>query len=590
MTNGCPPDALLPQLLQYRAATTPARRAYVFLGERGDEEAVLTDGELHRRALATAAELAVRCAPGDRALLLFPPGLDFIVAFFACLYAGVVAVPVNPPRHGRLGTSTHGIAADCQPAAVLSPWSMFDEVKAVLPRAGASGAGYWVPVGPAGDRAPGLTGTPAGVPVFRPVPPAPDSIAFLQYTSGSTAHPKGVMVSHGNLLANERMIARAFGHDQDSTVVGWAPVFHDQGLIGNVLQPLYTGATCVLMSPMTFARWPLRWLAAVSRYRAHTSGGPNFAYDACVARAARGPVPADLDLSRWRVAFNGAEPVRPDTLRRFAETFAPYGFRAEALYPCYGLAEATLLVTGSRKDRGARTLEVDPAELGRRRGRPVPSGQGRTLAGSGEIGPDDDVQIVDPATREQRAEGEVGEIWVGGPQVTRGYWRNAEATAAAFGARSPDLPGRRYLRTGDLGFTADGELYVVGRLTDLVIIRGRNYYPQDIEETVAAAHRALRPGGCAAFAVAAPDGDQLVVIQEVNPGEAARSGPADIVGAIRAALVREHQVAAADLVLALPGQLRKTSSGKIMRRAARERYEAAEFQRWPAVRTPSVPA
>ncbi len=589
MAQGLPTDVLLPQILQRRAALSPGRRAYVFLGEHGDEQAALTDGELHERAQATAAELAARCAPGDRALLLFPPGLDFMVAFFACLYAGVVAVPVNPPRQGRLAAAARGIAADCEPTAVLAAAALLDEAKTVLPQAGQRGAAVsWLPVGGAVER--------RAVPAFQPVPLAPDSIAFLQYTSGSTAVPKGVMVSHGNLLANERMIAAAFGHDQDSTVVGWAPFFHDQGLIGNVLQPMYVGASCVLMSPMTFARRPLRWLEAISRYRAHTSGGPNFAFDACVARAARGDIPG-LDLSSWRVAFNGAEPIRPETLRRFSEIFAPYGFAAEAMYPCYGLAEATLLVTGSRKGRGPRTLQADAGELGRERYVPVPPGHGgppgqsRTLAGSGLALPGEDVRVVDPATGLPCVPDRVGEIWIAGPHVARGYWRREDATAATFRAQCPDAPGRHYLRTGDLGFIADGELYVVGRLKDLVIIRGRNYYPQDIEDTVISSHRALRPGGCAAFAVPnAVGGEQLVVIQEVKPDAAALAGTGDITGAIRAAVIRDHQIALGDLLLTRPGQLQKTSSGKIMRAAARERYLAAGFQAWPPVRAESVPA
>jgi acyl-CoA synthetase (AMP-forming)/AMP-acid ligase II len=589
LITGLPPEALLSQILRRRAALNPARRAYVFLDEHGDEHAVLTDGELHERALATAAELAARCEPGDRALLLFPSGLDFIVAFFACLYAGVIAVPVNPPRQGRLAVAASSIVRDCEPAVVLSTSTMFEEVKAVLPGAGqAASTVCWLPVEAAARQ--------RAVQAFRPVPLARDSIAFLQYTSGSTAVPKGVMVSHGNLLANEAMIARAFGHDEDSTVVGWAPLFHDQGLIGNVLQPMYVGATCVLMSPMTFARWPLRWLSAISRYRAHTSGGPNFAYDACVARVARGDVP-DLDLSSWQVAFNGAEPIRPETLSRFAETFAPYGFRAAAVYPCYGLAEATLLVTASGKGRGPRTLEVDAAELGRDRYVPVPPGQPapraevRTLAGSGQVLAGEDVRIVDPVTGAPAAAGAVGEIWVAGPHVARGYWRLKDATAATFHGDCAGEPGRRYLCTGDLGFIAEGELYVVGRMKDLVIVRGRNYYPQDIEDTVSAAHPVLRPAGCAAFGVTSAHGsEQLVVIAEVRPGEAALACAADVAAAIRAAVIRDHQLAVGVLVLVLPGQLQKTSSGKIMRADARERYLSGKFRVWPPALATSVPA
>ena len=653
-----PPSwALLPEILQRRAALDPVRRAYVFIDEHGSETAVLSYGDLHARALATAAELARCCAPGDRALLIFPPGLEFIVGFFACLYARVIAVPLNLPRQSGPAGAARVIARDCTPSAALTTTAALSDARAALEPTAGPGAVESSLVDPGTESSvvePAVV-EPGAVPAafnpvlpgpspralrwltvdqpadqhagavtaaFRPLPTAPEEIAFLQYTSGSTADPKGVMVSHGNLRANERMIQRAFGHDADSTVVGWAPFFHDQGLIGNVLQPLYVGATSVLMSPLTFARWPLSWLSAISKYRAHTSGGPNFAFDACVARAGRKDLP-DLDLSSWRVAFNGAEPIRAETLRRFTETFARYGFRPDALYPCYGLAEATLLVTGSGKGRGPRTIAVDAAELGRQRYVPAADDRSQFLAGSGQAAPSAqserdpgtsqprspdgpgpgapgpgappgpaagtaapepraNVRIVDTATGRLCAPDRVGEIWVAGAHVAQGYWGRPEATEATFGGRLPGDRDRRYLRTGDLGFIADGELYVVGRLKDLVIIRGRNYYPQDIEHAVAAAHPALRPGGCAAFSVNAGGGEQLIVVQEVKPGEATRAGADDIVGAIRAAVIREHQVTIGDLLLTLPGQLQKTSSGKIMRSAARKRYLEAGFKAWPA--------
>jgi acyl-CoA synthetase (AMP-forming)/AMP-acid ligase II len=585
-----PPWALLPEILQRRAALDPERRAYVFIDEHGTETAVLSYGDLHAQALATAAELARYCAPGDRALLIFAPGLEFIVAFFACLYARVIAVPLNLPRRSRLTAAARVIARDCAASAALTTGAALADARAALEAApagagGAAGPGSealrWLVV----DQ-PGHADWRPAAAAFQPLPATPEEIAFLQYTSGSTADPKGVMVSHGNLRANERMIQRAFGHDADSTVVGWAPFFHDQGLIGNVLQPLRAGATSVLMSPLTFARWPLSWLSAVSKYRAHTSGGPNFAFDACVARAARGDVP-DLDLSSWRVAFNGAEPIRAETLRRFAETFAPHGFRPAALFPCYGLAEATLLVTGSRKGRGPRITGVDPVALGRERYVPAADGHGQLVVGSGlalpPAEPEAGIRIVDSVTGLPCAPDRVGEIWVTGPHVAQGYWGRPGATEATFGGRLPGDHDHRYLRTGDLGFIADGELYVVGRLKDLVIIRGRNYYPQDIEHTAESSHPALRPGGCAAFSIAATGGaEQLVVVQEVRPGDGTRAGADDIVGAIRAAVIREHQVALGDLVLTLPGQLQKTSSGKIMRSAARQRYLEAGFRKWPA--------
>ena len=560
----------LPEVLRQRAALTPTGTAYVFLDEQGEEVAALTYAELHARALAVARELARLCAPGDRALLVFPSGLDFVVAYFGCLYAHVLAVPVNPPRRNRVQDATRSVVRDCAPAAVLTVTAMLD---AIRPQLDADcGTLHWLPV-----DAVGAGGGDAGQDVAGGPWPA-ESVAFLQYTSGSTAQPKGVLVTHGNLVANQEMIRRSFGHDERSTVVGWAPLFHDQGLIGNVLQPLYVGATCVLMSPMTFLRRPLLWLSVISRYRAHTSGGPNFAFDACTARAERGEVP-ELDLSCWKVAFNGAEPVRPATLLRFAELFAPSGFAAEAMHPCYGLAEATLLVTGSRKGRAPRLLEADVDELARRRCVPAPPGKGRVLAGSGLVDPDE-VRIVDPDTGRPCPPGHVGEVWVTGAHVSQGYWRLPGATAETFHAECAGEPGPRHLRTGDLGTVVDGELYVVGRLKDVIVLRGRNHHPHDIEHTVAAAHPALQPGAGAAFAVPGPDGDRLVVVQEIRRDHRRTAAVAEVTAAVRAALAQEHGLSAREVVLTTPGRLPKTSSGKIRRTAARERYLQSGFDTW----------
>ncbi|WP_239476633.1 fatty acyl-AMP ligase [Nocardia arizonensis] len=556
---------LLPDILRRRAVDEPDRTAYVFLDDTGAECASLTYRELHERALAVAGALAVRCAPGDRALLVFPQCLDFIVAYFGCLYAGVIAVPVNPPRHTGVQASTRAVVADCDPAAVLTLEVFTESLRAVLGPLCA--ARHWI----AADA-------PDAAPTTEPVRSEPDSVAFLQYTSGSTSTPKGVMVTHRNLVANEEMIREAFGHDRDSTVVGWAPFFHDQGLIGNVLQPLYVGATAVLMSPVTFIRRPLLWLSTISRYRAHTSGGPNFAFDACVARATAG-AHGDWDLSSWQVAFNGAEPIREQTLRRFAETFAPYGFDAAALYPCYGLAESTLMVSASAKGRGAVTIEADVEALGQRRYVPAADGPARTLVGSGAIMAAERVRIIDPDTGLPCPPDRAGEIWIAGDHVAQGYWRNAEATEHTFRARCADDPDRDHLRTGDLGLLVDGELYVVGRLKDMIIVRGRNYYPHDIEFTVQRAHPALRAGGSAAFAVPGRDGEKLVVVQEIRR-DYTGDADADIAGAIRAAVLREHDLAIGELVLTVAGQLGKTSSGKIMRSAARQRHLAEGFEVW----------
>ncbi|MTE15863.1 fatty acyl-AMP ligase [Nocardia aurantiaca] len=553
------PPALLPDILRDRAATEPDRTAYLFLDDNGEETTTLTYGELHARALGLAAELRQWCSPGDRAVLVFPQCPEFIIAYFGCLYAGVIAVPLNPPRRNRIQEGTRSIVRDCAPMAVLSLDMFLTPLRAVLePHCPAT---RWL----------GVDVMHAAAASFEPFRATPATTAFLQYTSGSTAAPKGVMVSHANLVANEEMIRRGFGHDRDSTVVGWAPFFHDQGLIGNVLQPVYVGATAVLMSPMAFIRRPLLWLSAITRYRAHTSGGPNFAFEACVARAAAGPVPK-LDLSSWKVAFNGAEPIRADTLQRFTETFAPHGFSANAWYPCYGLAEATLLVSGSVPGRGPRLLETDTDALATGRYAPATGPRARTLVGSGQILPGEEVRIVDTATGEPCPPDRVGEIWVSGGHVAQGYWRNMAATDRTFRA------GGRFLRTGDLGLLIDGELYVIGRAKDLIIIRGRNYYPQDLEQTAAAAHPALRTGSIAAFAIPAPDGEKPAVVAEIRRD--AEADPVDVIGAIKAAVLAEHDLALTDVLLAAPDQVQRTSSGKIMRSAARQRYLAAEFTRW----------
>ncbi|MFD2416855.1 fatty acyl-AMP ligase [Amycolatopsis pigmentata] len=556
---------MIPDVLAEHAIRIPDRTAYVFLNEDGEETVSITYRELYARALAVAGELSRRCAPGDRAMLAFPQNLDFIVGFFGCLYAQVVAVPVNPPRRSRVQDATRGIAEDCEAAAVLTSAAMVEKLRSALDYPG--GPSHWLAVD---EMVEDETG-------FEPPVSSAETLAFLQYTSGSTAAPKGVMVSHGNLAANEEMIRYAFGHDEKSTVVGWAPFFHDQGLIGNVLQPLYVGAKSILMSPAAFIRRPLLWLRTISRYRAHTSGGPNFAFDACVEHAAKSGIP-ELDLSCWKVAFNGAEPIRPETLRRFAETFAPSGFDEGTLYPCYGLAEATLIVTGSRKGRGPRIAEVDAGELGRRRFAEVPGG--RPLVGSGLVLPGEEVRIVDPDTRRSCPDDRIGEIWVSGPHVAQGYWKRPDTTAETLRAICDGDSGRTYLRTGDLGVLADSELFVVGRLKDLLIIRGRNHYPQDIEQTVQEAHPALRPGCGAAFTVAGENGEKLVVVQEIRREHRMEADPLDVSGAIRAAVLAEHELAIGELVLTMPGRLPKTSSGKIMRAAARKRYLDGEFEPW----------
>ena len=536
--------------------------AFTFLADSGREAGRLTYAALDARALTVPAALREAVAPGERALLLYPPGpsgLDFIAAFFGCLYAGVVAVPAYPPRpHDRSQARLRAIARDSEPRAALTTSSVL---------AGASGGSAPAPelAGVRWIATDSLEDTLAAAGEGEAPEPDPESIAFLQYTSGSTAEPKGVEVTHANLLHNERMIGAAFAQDEHSVVVGWLPLHHDMGLIGNVLQPLHAGGRCVLMSPVAFLQRPLRWLEAISRYRGTTSGGPDFAYELC-ARKATPEALAGLDLASWRVAFNGAEPVRAETLERFAATFAPCGFRPEAFYPCYGLAEATLFVAGGVPGRMPRILRVAPESAHRvvSCGRPW---LGQRLA------------VTDPETGAECPPGREGEVWIAGPSVARGYWRNPEATARDFNAFLLETGEGPFLRTGDLGFVAGGELYVTGRLKDLIILRGRNHYPQDLERTAEASHADLRPGNGAAFAVEAGGEERLVIVLEVERRRRANleDDLTAVAEAVRRAVAEEHEVQVWEVVLLRAGALPKTSSGKVQRALCRRLYLAGEL-------------
>jgi acyl-CoA synthetase (AMP-forming)/AMP-acid ligase II/acyl carrier protein len=541
-------------LLRARAAERPEQVAFTFLTDGESEGGRLTYGELDRRAAAIAAALAASVAPGERALLLYPPGLDFIAAFFGCLYAGVVAVPAYPPRpNDRSQSRLRAIARDAAPRAALTTEAILAgvfEPRGLLAVAPELAGPRWIPT----DASSAPSAAEEAAAAFEP---EPESLAFLQYTSGSTAAPKGVMVSHGNLLHNERMIGAAFGMDEESVVVGWLPLYHDMGLIGNVLQPLHAGGRCVLMSPVAFLQRPMRWLEAISRYRGTVSGGPNFAYELC-ARKASPEALAGLDLSSWRVAYNGAEPVRASTLERFAEVFAPSGFRREAFYPCYGLAEATLFVTGGHH---GGVPGVAPRVDERR-------------VSCGHVWMGQRLVVADPETGAELAAGAEGEVWLSGPSVARGYWENPEGTARDFNAFLTTGEGP-FLRTGDLGYLSGGELYVTGRLKDLIILRGRNHYPQDVELTAERAHADLHPGGGAAFSVERGGEESLVIVHEVVRHR--KDGIEAIAEAVRGAVAAEHEVQAREVVLIRQGGLPKTSSGKVQRALCRELYLKGEL-------------
>jgi amino acid adenylation domain-containing protein len=541
------PIASLIDALAMRAEKTPDRTAYIFLAEGEEEQNRLTYAALDAQAQAIAAALGRTCPPGERALLLYPPGLDFVVAFFGCLYAGVIAVPAYPPRSLRMMPRLLAILDDARPAVALASAASLQRVRGWLERTSSAAELSWLATD---EVAPAPTG-------WEPTAPEGGAVAFLQYTSGSTSAPKGVMVTQANLTHNQRLIQKACCHSEESVFVSWLPPYHDLGLIGNLLQATWVGAPCVLMAPIAFLQNPSRWLRAVSRYRGTTSGGPNFAYDLCVRKVP--PAEIDqLDLSSWRVAFNGAEPVREETLARFTEAFAPAGFRSGALYPCYGLAEATLMVAG-----GCPGEEPVVREIG-----------GRRLVGCGRVLADLSIAIVDPDSGAPSPPGAVGEILVAGGSVARGYWNRPEETAGTFDAALPDGRGS-WLRTGDLGVLDNGELFVAGRLKDLIILRGRNHYPQDLETTAELSHPALQPGSTAAFAVQVEGEEQLALVVERLPRS--KDGLESVAPAVRRAVAEEHEVQVYAVALVPPGTVLKTSSGKVRRRACRDLFLAGRL-------------
>ncbi|MEW5928487.1 MAG: amino acid adenylation domain-containing protein, partial [Gemmatimonadota bacterium] len=559
--------ASLARLLQFRAGEDPDRIAYTFLENGEVEQGHATYRELDLRARAVAARLQALGARGERALLLYPPGLEYVAALFGCFYAGVVAVPAYPPRRNKPDPRLQGIVADCAPALALTTRELLGEAERLCAHTPELAALRWMATEDVpGDEAGGWRDPGAGA----------DTLAFLQYTSGSTAAPKGVMVSHGNLLHNSALIERLAGYTPQTRSVIWLPPYHDMGLIGGILQPLFTGYWAALFSPVAFIQRPARWLEAVSRYGATSSGGPNFAYELCV-HAVRPEERAALDLSRWEVAFNGAEPVRHETLRAFSETFAECGFRARAFYPCYGLAEATLMVTGSRPAEEPVVRAVDADALGSGDVVADPEGEYR-LVGSGRSAESQRVLIVDPATLRECPADRVGEVWVAGPSVARGYWGRPEVTAEAFAGFVAGTGEGPFLRTGDLGFLGDGgELFVTGRLKDLIVIRGRNHYPQDVEMTALRSHPGLRAGSGAAFGVEQGGEERLVVVQEVSRQAAAGLDVEEVAAAIRRAVAAEHGLLVHAVAVVRPGGVPKTTSGKVQRRACRARFLAGDL-------------
>jgi acyl-CoA synthetase (AMP-forming)/AMP-acid ligase II len=570
----------LVEICRDHAQVRGERDAYRFSDDQR-MTAHLSFAELDRAARQVACHLQDRCQPGDRVLLLLESGYDFVRAFFGCLYAGMIAVPMNVPSAERRLAAAQAIARNAGARVMLASSSVLK----MLDDPTIEGVEVSTLFEHGGDRQ------------FCDPNVGADTPAFLQYTSGSTGTPKGVVVTHGNLLANLAMIRRGFSHGPDTVGVGWLPLTHDMGLVGLVLQPAYLGVPSILMRPLTFVRNPLRWLQLISEYRATTSGGPDFAYALCVRRLEDRHLEG-LDLSSWRVAFNGAEPIRAQTLEAFARKFAKVGFSRKAFYPCYGLAEATLFVAGPEAGSAfrARRVLADALEDGLLPEQDVGDEQAeraRTLVGCGQPWGGATVRIVRPETQVTLGQGMVGEIWISGPHVANGYWNNREATARTFDAYSAEGDGP-FLRTGDLGFLESGQLYVTGRLKDVLIVRGKNHYPQDIEHTAAECDEALigRPG--AAFLISEPRGDVLALVQEVSKtfnmrrSPSSRSSPAILRTKILEAVAREHGLKIGRLVLVAPGSLPMTTSGKIQRARTQQLLLAGQLKEIAAEAAPAI--
>ena len=553
--------ATLIELLESRAALNPDKVVFTFLPDGEDEGITVTYGELSARARAIANRFREFAQVGDRALMLFPSGLEFIFAFFGCLYAGVIAVPAYPPRRNQNLGRLKSIIDDCDPSLVLTTSKVMTVAEPLFAETPGLQALMWQTVDLDESASPDNWEYPA---VSR------DSLAFLQYTSGSTGNPKGVMVSHGNLIYNEAMITAAFRSTEQDVSVSWLPMFHDMGLIGTTLQPLYCGATSIFMSPASFLQRPMRWLKGISDYRGTAICAPNFAYELC-ARQITDEQKAELDLSSLRIVLSGAEPVRPETLEVFIDAFQPCGFRRGAFTPTFGLAEATLMVSCAREENRPLFTSVDSDALQQNRVVPVAPGtevKTTRLVSNGVTFLDAELAIVDPQTRAVLPEGQVGEIWSKGDHIAKGYWRKDEATEETFKAYTADGRGP-FMRTGDLGCQIDGELYITGREKDVIIIRGRNHYPQDIELTVQQSHVALKADAGAVF-VAEVDGEErLIVVQEVERKYRMRLVTEVVAAAIREAVAENHELQVYTIVFLKPGAILKTSSGKIQRSANR---------------------
>lgn len=559
----------LADTLVYHAEKAPLREAFTFIdySRETPQDHTLTNEALHARARQVAAILQTRCRKGDRVLLLYPAGIEYLCAFFGCLYAGMIAVPAYPPINPRLRGRLAAVAQDCRAVVALTTSSTLEQLgdrSALLPPLARL---QWI----ATDT--GLEGLEH---VAMKASLSRDTVAFLQYTSGSTGTPKGVMVTHGNLLANLRVIALHMQFCPEDRHLTWLPPYHDMGMIGAVLGSFAAGVPLDFMMPTAFLRKPERWLKEISNRKITLSGAPNFAYELCLSKVSD-QVRQSLDLSSWALAYSGAEPVRYETLQRFSEHFAAAGFQATSFYPCYGMAEATLFATGIVRGSGASAAHIDSTIYSsQRRAEKAQEGSAqRALVSCGKIADEHAVVVVDPETLEMCESGEVGEILISGPSIAAGYWERLTETETTFHVRFPGYENP-FLRTGDLGFLLNEEIYISGRVKDLIIIRGVNHYPHDIEATVDHCHPAIR-GGCGiAFSIDVEGLEQLVFVQEVGKND--KEDAVEIFASMQRSIAENHEVQPYALVLIEGGTIPKTTSGKLSRKPCKESYLAGQLQ------------
>lgn len=552
-------------VIQYYARVKGTQEACIFQPRELNTAESLTYADLNQKLTQRAQLLLSLGYQGQPIALLYPTGLDFVVNFLACLAAGAIAVPLSLSRNSKQLERILHILEDAHIQAILTTRETQANLKKQLENSSYSSrksSFIWL------DEYEHVSGT-------MPLPDVdPESLAFIQYTSGSTSLPKGVMVSHHNIIHNQNVIHVASDTPEGLRAGGWLPQFHDMGLIGQTLHPLYLGGTSITMPPLTFIQRPRRWLELISHYRIQGSTAPNFGYEHCVRFIGDHEDLSNLDLSCWKIAMNGSEPLNADVMTTFSEKFGKYGFDPSAFFPCYGMAETTLFVSGGPKNSGMEILTLNQEYF--EEGKVQPAEQGIKIVNCGLISPELTVKIVNPETHLHCSSEEIGEIWIAGSSVTQGYWNNSQKTAKVFHAELAVSDGQHYLRTGDMGFVKDQMLYVTGRIKEMLIIRGRNLYPYDIERTCNAYKHAAGRSGCAVFSYCQDNEVKLACIVEIKKQALNRYNHEDMKQDLRAAIMEQHDINISTLLLVKPGIIPKTSSGKIKRVACKDLIKTDE--------------